>query len=344
MKLVNGGILVAACGLAVTPLIARTRLAHAQSAGAEALFREGRRLIKDGKIDQGCAKLAASEKLESSVGTLLNLGDCREKMGQYATAWAAFRKAEAMAKRASDDDKRELEARRRAERLEPNLSNIVIQVGRSTPPGLVIKRDQEALDAAVLGTPVPVDPGPHVIVAEAPGYKPFRTEVSLGKGGRRFVVIPTLERLPEPIATSPAPSPIVVAPAPEEPSLVVETTRQPAAVTQGTWSPMRTAAVGIGVIGLGAVGGGLYFGQQSSAKEADANAICPDVVCADANALRLNDEAQKAADRANIFLLAGGAAVVTATVLWFVGQPDQETVLAPAVGDRQVGAALVGTF
>src|SRR6187549_3181233 len=103
MKLANGAVLVAACGLAVMP----ASHANAQSAGAEALFREGRRLIKEGKLDQGCAKLAASEKLESSVGTLLNLGDCREKLGQTATAWAAFRKAEAMAKRAGDDHKRQ---------------------------------------------------------------------------------------------------------------------------------------------------------------------------------------------------------------------------------------------
>jgi hypothetical protein len=82
---------------------ASATVAHAQSAPAEALFRDGRALIKQGKLEAGCDKLAASEKLESSVGTLLNLGDCKEKLGQTATAWAAFRKAEAMAKRAAND-------------------------------------------------------------------------------------------------------------------------------------------------------------------------------------------------------------------------------------------------
>jgi hypothetical protein len=343
MKLANGAVLVAACGLAVRP----PSRANAQSAGAEALFREGRRLIKEGKLDQGCAKLAASEKLESSVGTLLNLGDCREKMGQYASAWAAFRKAEATAKRATGDEKRELEARRRADKLESSLSNLVIQVGKSTP-GLVIKRDQETLDAAELNTPVPLDPGPHVIVAEAPGFKPFRTEVSIGKGGRRYVVIPTLERVPEPVASVPPPAvppPTAVVETPQPAStLIVEPTPAPAVVTRGTWSPMRQIAVGIGVLGLGAIGGGFYYGQQANDKESEANALCPEITCADTNALRLNDDAQQDAQRANIFFLAGGAAVATATVLWLVGRPDQETVITPAVSDHQVGAALVGRF
>ena len=88
--------------------------AHAQSAGAEALFREGRTLIKQGQLDAGCDKLDQSEKIEASIGTLLNLGDCREKQQRYATAWAAFRKAESLAKLKGSEPKRMAEAKRRA--------------------------------------------------------------------------------------------------------------------------------------------------------------------------------------------------------------------------------------
>jgi serine/threonine-protein kinase len=318
--------------------------AHAQSAGAEALFRDGRALIKAGNLQGGCDKLAASEKLESSVGTLLNLGDCREKLGQTATAWAAFRKAEAMAKRSGDDSKRQAEARRRAEKLEPTLSNLVIQIGPSgkAMAGITIRRDGEALDAAVFNTPVPVDPGPHTIIAEAPGFKPFKTEVSLGKGGKRYVVIPTLEALP-----APAPAPVVVAPTPAPPSVVID--REPPApaptvVVHDTWSGTRKAAVVVGLLGAAAVGGGVYFGMRSDDEQSKSDAICPGTVCADVEGLRLNDNAQSSALKANIFLIGGGAAVATAVVMWFVGKPEERTVLAPSVGNGQLGAALVGRF
>ena len=63
--------------------------ASAQSAEAEILFRDGRNLIKQGKVAEGCTKLAASERLEPSVGTLLNLGDCNEKLGHVASGQRA---------------------------------------------------------------------------------------------------------------------------------------------------------------------------------------------------------------------------------------------------------------
>jgi serine/threonine-protein kinase len=342
MTLARSSLVVATCGL----VAAHASLARAQSAGAEALFRDGRALIKAGNIGAGCDKLAASEKLESSVGTLLNLGDCREKLGQTATAWAAFRKAEAMAKRAGDDQKRQSEARRRAEQLEANLSNLVIQVGPSTKTldGLVVRRDGEALDAAIFNTPVPVDPGPHTIVAEAPGHKPFKTEVSIGKGGKRFVVVPTLEALPAPAVE---PAPVTVAPASPAPSstTVIDTRPVPApVVTTSTWTGTRIAAVTIGVLGAAALGGGIYYGAHSKDLEDKANAICPDTVCGDPTGLALNDDAQDAARNANILLIGGGAALATATVMWIVGGPDEHAVITPTVGATGVGAAFAGRF
>src|SRR5262245_40010580 len=170
--------------------------AHAQSPEAEVLFRDGRSLIKQGNIAAGCEKLTASARLESSVGTLLNVGDCRERLGKLASAWAAFRKAEAMARRAGSDDKRQAEAARRAAQLESRLSNLVIEVPARID-GLVVRRDGEVVDAVVWGTPVPVDPGTYTIVAEAPGYAAWKATVPVAVGTRRqLITVPGLERAP----------------------------------------------------------------------------------------------------------------------------------------------------
>jgi hypothetical protein len=327
-------------------VIATSSLAHAQSAPAEALFQDGRNLIKQGKLEAGCDKLAASEKLESSVGTLLNLGDCREKLGQTASAWAAFRKAEATAKRSGDDKKRQAEAKRRADKLEADLSRIVVQAGTSTK-GMVIKRDGNVVDVAVLNTPIPVDPGPHVIIAEAPGYKPFKTEVSIGKGGKRYVVIPSLEPIAaERPSPPPAPPPVIVRetvpPAPRDEVVVA---RSPRYVTvTDTWSTSRKVAIGLGVLGAAAIGTGVYFGMRADEVQSQSNRICPGAVCNDAEGLRLNNNAQAYALRANILFATGGAAIGIATVMWFIGAPTERTVIAPSMGDDRVGASLVGRF
>ena len=168
--------------------------AHAQSAQAESLFKEGKALIKSGKLAAGCDKLAASESAESSVGTLLNLGDCREKLGQTATAWATFEKAAATAKRAGDDEQRRAEATRRASVLEPKLTRLTLAI-TLPPAGTTVLMNGNPIDAAAWNTPLPVDPATYAIVVQAPGYVPYRTNIVLLAGtSRRSVTIPQIGR------------------------------------------------------------------------------------------------------------------------------------------------------
>jgi len=309
-----------------TLLVVTSTSARAQSAEAEVLFRDGRSLVKAGKLAEGCAKIEASERIESSVGTLLNLGDCREKLGRVASAWAAFKKAEATAKRAGSDDKREDEARRRALSLEPKMSSLTIEIGQPTT-GLVIKRDGEALDAALLDTAVPLDPGTYTIVAEAPGYTAWKSEVVIQSRTQRRLAIPALERAKVVAVAAPSPAPTIVY-----------------RKVHRTWSGWRKFSVVLGVAGVGAVGTGFYFGMRSRELEDSADERCPLLVCTDQQALHDNDRARDLGSRANILYIAGGAAVASAVALWFVGGPGESTVVTPMLSTDQAGVSLLGSF
>src|SRR4051812_8166985 len=63
------------------------RAAHAQSAEAEQLFREGDRLMTEGKTVEACDAFEGSNRIEPRAGTLIRLGECREKNHQLASAW-----------------------------------------------------------------------------------------------------------------------------------------------------------------------------------------------------------------------------------------------------------------
>jgi hypothetical protein len=327
-----------ACSILLAVLAAPE--AHAQSAEAELLFREGRKLIKLGKLEAGCDKLEASERLESSVGTLLNLGDCREKLGRVASAWAAFRKAEALAK-LRDEPRRRNEASRRAQALEHKLPHLAIMM-MNPPPGLVVKRDGEVIDPVVWNRSVPIDPDTYTIVAEAPGHKPWRTEIRInGRLKRNTITIPALDRAP--VATAPdeklAPTelpPPVAAP--------IETVVPPPRDTRGRWTTARKVALGAGIAGVVAAGAGVYFGVRASDYEDRSNDICPDTICDDPEGLRLNDRAQDAALTANVLYVVGGIGLATAGALWFIGAPDDETVITPTVGPDHAGVSFAGTF
>ncbi len=336
--------------LIVAALIAALCLGHApaasaQSAEAEALFQKAKKLLKDGQVAEACDLFEASERIESSVGTLLNLADCREKNGQHATAWAAFVKAAAAAKLGGKSEaKREKEARRRAAVLEPKMAYLTIAVPEANRvDGLTVARNGDPVDPAVWDQAVPIDPGAYAITGQAPGHQMWSIEVTVDTEGQQLrVEVPRVE----PIAAAPPPDEQVVAPPPPDGD---DDDDAPVASRPGRFTTMRKLSVGVAVLGLAAVGGGIFFGLESSDLESQANERCPEAACNDQMAIDLNEDAQAAGLKANVLIAVGGLAVAGAVAMWFLGAPDEHddnapAALAPVLGRDQVGVAYIGRF
>ncbi len=179
-------LLVVAATLTASALPSRAFAQAEDQAGARALFTEGKRLMKAGKYAEACPKLEAAQKLYSSAGILLNLADCYEKIGRTASAWTRFGETVSVANRSNRPDDAD-EARRRQEALEPALVRLVVRV-TAPVPGLVVTRDGTTLDEAIWGTTLPVDPGDHLVRAEAPGYEPWSSSVSITRRGDTVTV------------------------------------------------------------------------------------------------------------------------------------------------------------
>ena len=161
-------------------LLVGARSAHAQDtakvAAAESLFEEAEKLETAGNLEQACGKYAESQQLDPGLGTLLHLAQCYEKAGKTASAWGRYREAFELAVRAGDQ--RSEIARKRADKLEPMLSKLTISVKpQNQVTGLAVARDGVAVGAPQWNLALPMDPGPHVIVASAAGYEPFETKI-----------------------------------------------------------------------------------------------------------------------------------------------------------------------
>src|SRR5258706_15325227 len=130
--------------------------------------------------------------MDPSSGRLLNLADCHGREGKTASAWAEFLTAVRMAKHQGDDARWD-EAARRAKELEPAPSHVTIKV-EARPPGLRVQRDDVTLEDAALSSPIPVDPGQHLVTAYAPGRKRWSKSFRIGANAdTQEVVIPALE-------------------------------------------------------------------------------------------------------------------------------------------------------
>jgi hypothetical protein len=170
-------------------------------AAAEAAFEAGRQLAAAGNYADACPKFEASQHLDPAPGTELNLADCYEKTGRFASAWGMFQQAADDESRAGDADAEKL-ARDRAAALAPKLSRLTIQLPKDAIVGLVVTRNGAAVDGALLGTAMPVDSGNEHIVCTAPGRKTWSQDVSIQVGDALVVAVPNL-----PIDSTVAPGP-----------------------------------------------------------------------------------------------------------------------------------------
>ncbi len=300
-------------------------------AAAEALFNQGRALVASGHLADACPKFEASEQLDPGLGTLLNLADCYEKLGKTASAWAEYREAIPLA-RAAGSAVRQKFATQRAQALESRLSTLTIRATTRGEEGstLDIRRDGIPVQAAELGSPIPVDPGPHTVEAVAPGKQKWSSEVQVADASKIIIEIPALL----PVASSAAPSggaePIVAPP--------LERAPQP-----GAGSSQRTLAVAVGVVGLAGVAVGTVFGLSASSKWSDAKAHCSAYPYGcDAQSIDAQSSAKSRASISTVAFIAGGVALGGAALLYFTAGRGKEKNMA--IGIAPAGAFLRGSF
>lgn len=323
---------------------------------SEALFREGKTLLQEGKFDAACPKLAESNRLDPAGGTLLTLGLCYEGAGKTATAWVVFGEGLAAAERDKRPDRVKL-AKEHIASLEKRLSYLTIEIA---PEGIgstdfVITRDGASVARAALGTASAVDPGKHVINVSAPGFEPLVLEVDVGANGdRQKVVIPPLVREPEkPVDPPPVDKPVdKPADKPVDKPLPDPVRPVPKDQPNGKMHPGRIGALALGAISVGALGVGGYFGLRAKSEHDEAIELCPQSPCPDEFGIQQNESAKDSAAYATGLFAGGLVGLAGSIALWFVmpksasgTKASPSTVsLSPVVGPGGAGAFVVGSF
>lgn len=355
-------------------VLTRTSTAIAQNADAEGLFREAVRFETEGKIPEACTAFETSNRIEPRAGTLIRLGQCREKQGRKVSAWSAYTDS---LTRVKDPRKKKL-AQDRIAALEPTLSYLTVSVpDDSGGDGLVVTRNGSTLESILWNRAVPVDAGAYVIAGNAPGHEAWQITIEVGPVGDRVSVeVPHLKAIKalvvEPLAVPSIKEPIEepklrsvdspsmasveiphleVLDAPADPSPGSSIIKQPIEDPEprpvdspSIFTGKRKFALGLVGVGLAAVAGGVVLGVQAKGFENHAFALCPDpAACPDFP--HAQDLADRGADRAmyaNIAYGVGAATVVGAAILWFTGAPlrDDRVAVTPKLGSGFTGVTV----
>jgi hypothetical protein len=286
--------------------------------------------MSDGNPTAACPKFAASQKLDPSSGTLLNLASCHEKLGRTASAWATYQEAASLAQSSGRADNLRV-AQKRAAALEPGLARVTVKVAEPID-GLEVRRDDVIVTQPEWELAVPIDPGPHTYVAKAPGHETWTGQINVetasepsgeaAKPVNLTVEIPRLKVLPPAAAES----------APQQ----AQPARDAVAPPEEFWTGRRIAAVasaGVGVVGLGV---GAIFAILASGTYDDSLAECPKDknLCTSAGVSR-RDDARTQGNVATAGIIVGGIGLATGAILWFgasSGPAQARVQVQPTVG------------
>jgi hypothetical protein len=317
--------------LGSSPAFTQTR----DPAASEAVFQEGRRLMKEGKFGPACDKFEESYRLDPAVGTLVNLADCEEQTGRTASAWQHWKQA---VDQLPAGDRRRYPATLRVAALEKSLAHLTIELAPNAPPDVLITRNGVTLGLPSLGVPLPVNPGKHVIVVSAPGRESAEFEVMVGAAEQRNVSVapgavlrgeqPTLSSKPKPRRVT------------ERHAHVQRAAEPQSSVSAGTWVLLGTGAAGIGL-------GALFAVRAHSARQ-DAEALCP----SEAGRRRCWADARDALDRdernsilADVSFAVGALATGAGLYLLLTSKPESTSQRAMIVPTRDGGEVQIhGSF
>ncbi len=265
--------LALAAALALGPAPARAQATAEDKAAAESLFRRAVALMEREETAEACRLFEEVVRITSGLGAQFELAKCYEQSGRVASAWALYRE---VAQR--DRGRRAKDARAAADRLEPGLAHLTVEVPAAVAAqrGLEVRRDGKPLLRDVWGVAIALDPGDHRLEASAGGAH-WAAQITLAQGGSRSVIVGPLVEAAPPAPAAPAPAP-AAAPAPAP-------LRAGAGPGEAASAPGHTQrVVGLSVAGLGLVGlgVGVAFGLEAKAsyqKQRDDKTCDDDATC-----------------------------------------------------------------
>lgn len=201
-------------------------------------FDRGLKAMQAKNYAEGCRLLQASLRMKRRPGTLFTLAECLAGWGRIAKAVQRYEEylswyQEMPPTVQQDQGERPGLSKKQIDLLKPQIPLLTIRLAPGTPSGSIVWLDGDIVIRLLLNYPLPIDPGEHLVTAQAPGGPIAEEKVVLGRSESKTITIKVPELPPPP---------------------------PPPDVSVG-WNGRRIAAVGLmGVGGAGILAGSIAGG------------------------------------------------------------------------------------
>ncbi|HEX3776513.1 MAG TPA: hypothetical protein VHV51_18705 [Polyangiaceae bacterium] len=322
-------------------------------AGARVAATEGVKAINEKRWADAADLFTRAESLVHSPVHLLYLARAQVQLGKLVKARENYNRIirEHYAADAPDAFRQaQTSAQQEVGPLEGRLAAITVKLD-GEKGNVTVTDNGEKVPAALIGLPLPVDPGTHTFAAQGTDLKSDPVTVTVAEGGKNSITL-TVKSVPGTLAldaTPPAPAATAAAAAtPGAPAATAATTPPPGTTSdQGAsngGSGLKIGgyvALGVGVVGVGL---GTVFLLQSKSKKSDADDLCnlPNGGCPLSKKSQidsLDNDYKSAGTLAVVGYTVGGAALVTGAILLAVSGKHTESTagITPWVGYQSAG-------
>jgi hypothetical protein len=157
--------------------------ARQEAAAARALFEEGVAFFDRGELESAEDRFRRSLAIRRTDSVMFNLAAVLVRRGHLVESQELFRRVAASE---GASERLRGEARARAEEVGPRIARLTVEVSGDATSAR-IRVDELELSAAMIGVPIPVDPGARRVVAEVGGRAVHDRTIELGEGGREEI-------------------------------------------------------------------------------------------------------------------------------------------------------------
>lgn len=324
-------------------------------AGARVAATEGVKASNEKRWAEAADLFSRAESLVHSPVHLLYLARAQEKLGRLVKARENYNRILREKVTADSPDafrQAQASAQQEVGAVEARLAAVTVKV-EGEKGAVTVTMDGEKVPPALIGLPVPVDPGNHTFQATGTDLKSDPVAVTVAEGGRNAVTL-VVKAAPgsvdpfaaAPVATTPSATPATTGPSsgPTAPA-----TPPPGPESSGS-NGLKIGgyvALGVGVVGVGV---GTLFLLSSRSKKSDADDLCSGPAgCPESKKSEvesLDKDYKNAGTLSVVGYAVGGAGLITGVTLLVLsgGSKHSETTagVTPWIGYQSAG--LSGRF